>query len=214
MQYPDIIKIVGDYGIKKPIYISTVHAIKHIHGQCLMEKLTPNLYHRSKARSWLWKNQSKSYVPPKNEHIPIVHMDNYIRSYSQLYTIVADSLSAWVNKTIEKRFNERHNKQHLYEKKVPFYFEIVPSIPGYSLKKFYFDGQMDVIGTNSDILSLQKKINDVIVNHNWTKITKDTNVRKTPATKLIEKWYGITPYNENTAKLVGSRMNMFNYKSK
>ena len=224
MQYPDIIKITGDYGIRKPIYISTVHALKHISGQCLMEKLKPGLYHRSKVRDWLWKNQSKAFVEVKPllkasakaknvVHLPVVHMTNYIRRYSMLYNAIVNALQYFVNDEIKSKFFKRYNDIEANFKHAPFYFNVESTIPRYSLEQATSQDYDSRKFTNTDIIRLQKKINDVIANHKFSKLEKAVDVRDTSAKRLVYKWYGVKEGNYDKA-LKGTRIQMFNYTSK
>ncbi len=191
MKHPDILKIVGDYGIKKPIYISTVIALKWVRGQMLFEELNPGMYHRSTARSWLWKNRASKYIEDAKLACPTVHMNNNICTYRQLHYELQNSVERWINQQSHERFSRRHNAGI---EEMPVCITASDSIPSVSLALDRLDLRNY---TKASILDLQHKLNEVCRQHKL--VEKHKNIprdvyghrnRISASHRLFNKWYG------------------------
>ena len=191
MQHPDILKITGDYGIRKPIYISTVLALKHIRGQRLFEELNPGMYHRSTVRTWLWKNRASKYIEDAKLACPTLHMTNHIHSYFSLEREIGFSIERWINNKLHSRFNKRHNSQC---DDLPVSVITKQQLPSMGIEI----DRMDLREyTNTSILALQRKLNAVGKQHKLVKKHKSVprnnfgrDGRKTASERLFEKWFG------------------------
>lgn len=191
MQHPDILKITGDYGIRKPIYISTVLALKHIRGQRLFEELNPGMYHRSKVRSWLWSNRASKYIEDAKLACPVVQMTNNIRTYSNLEWSIGNAIERWINLKLHGRFDNRHNSD---VDDLPISVLVKQTLPSMSIDIDRIDLREY---TSTSILSLQRKLNAVCKQHKLVKKHKNVptshygpNARKTASERLFDKWYG------------------------
>lgn len=189
--HPDIIKISGDYGIKKPIYISTVVALKWVRGQRLFEELNPGMYHRSTARSWLWKNRASKYIEDAKLECPVVYMGNNIHSYENLEREIQHGVERWINKHSEHRFNERHNTGMEESELGIIANDRFPAV-ALQLTRHEFRNF-----TKASVLSLQHKLNEVCRQHALTekheKYPRDRwgrDSRGPSSTRLFNKWYG------------------------
>ena len=191
MQHPDILKITGDYGIRKPIYISTVLALKHIRGQRLFEELNPGMYHRSKVRSWLWKHRASKYIEDAKLTCPTVRMTNGINSYFSLEIEIAYAIERWINLKLQSRFDKRHNADCA---DLPVSVIAKQQLPSMSIDIDRLDLREY---TSTSILALQRKLNAVCKQHKLVKKHKSVptssygkNGRKTASERLFHKWYG------------------------
>lgn len=184
MQHPDILKITGDYGIRKPIYISTVKALKHVRGQMLFEELNPGMYHRSTVRSWLWKNRASKYIEDAKLTCPEVHMNNHIHSYSTLERELQFAVERWINNKLQNRFESRHNSRNTQ----PVFVRASDSMPSVS---FTIDSYDLRDYTKTSILALQRKLNDVCRQHKLTKKKNKQKALTSNSNKLFNKWYGV-----------------------
>ena len=189
----NVIKILGDYGIRKPIFIDIKLLLKWCYGKAIMDHLNPGSYHRSTARNWLWKHKRWD-IDNNTEGYPTLHMNNYIATYEQLLKEILSTIKRHIEIEQDARFNERFVSPIASSDKMPFVCEVDTHDNDLRIE---ITKHHDFKITTTDAIDITNKINDVIRNYKFKKIKNYEKFSKRASRKLIKKWFGIDIYKRN-----------------